>query len=83
LEREILELHNDSPDPLQIWVEPWGEELAVGPGMTWKLMDSMDPPSGVSVTYRRDGLAIYVMSDAIIRWMEGERVVWKLNQTKE
>ena len=75
--QQLLELHNECSDSLTIWIEPWGEELRIGPGATWRLIDTHNPPSSVSVTYRHGGMSISTMPSAKIRVLEGSDVVWE------
>ena len=77
MNHDLFELHNDCPDPLRVWIEPWGQELFIHPGMTWRLVGSQHLHPKVAVTYQRSSLSIHVSPEASIKWMEGERLVWE------
>ena len=76
MEHQLLELHNESASLLVVWIEPWGEELTMGPGVTWNLVDAHIPRSNVSVTYREGSVSVHTMPSAKVRWTEGGRVIW-------
>ncbi len=77
MDHELLELHNGSPIPLVVWVEPWGERLEISPGSIWKMIDLRNPPSKPSITITQDGVAIYVLPEAELSILEGNCKVWQ------
>ena len=77
MEQLLLELHNESPKPLQIWLEPWGEELTMKPGATWRLTDVRTPPTSVTISYRQDGISVHTMPSGKIRLMDGASIIWQ------
>lgn len=73
----VLELHNHLPRFQTIWMEPWGEELAVPPGVTWRLVSIDVPPAMIAIEFHPEGTAVYGIRGAMMRLYAGEEVVWE------
>lgn len=79
-ERVVLELFNHTSTPKSLWMEPWGEELALPSKISWKLTCEGTDPKNVSVDFHEDGIAIYGIPKAIMRVHADDEVVWECFQ---
>lgn len=79
-EHTVLELFNHTSKPKLFWMEPWGEELVLPTGISWKLTCEGATPAMVSIDFHEEGMTIYGIPRAIMRIRADEEVVWECFQ---
>lgn len=76
-----LELSNRKATSLQIWLEPWGEELNMPGGVNWVFVyENNIANDPVTVEFHEECISLFGIRDSVARMYEGNNLLWECFQ---
>jgi hypothetical protein len=77
-EYQLLELYNHRENEQTIWLEPWGESIALAQNVTYRLVCFDGKPGMVGIEFHADGtIAIHGVADTSMRVYQDGTVIWE------
>jgi hypothetical protein len=75
-----IKVANDSPEPIQLWIEPWADEFIVEPATELSVEFDGPQEDEVVVNYVQGGIQLYGFrgSSAIVK--KAGAVIWKAHE---
>jgi hypothetical protein len=75
-----INVANDSPKPIQLWIEPWADEFIVEPA-TELTVEFDGPQKGeVGVSYVESGIQLFGFRGSSATVIKSGTVIWRAHQ---